>query len=116
MMTQNINSNVDIFYKKYITYKNKYLNLKNQLGGFICGNKTLNMELNVDNERDCNNVNARGTVEIPDLSAEEKAAAERKGYKTDNLRYNCYSKENDIIDHIITDGAKLIGLYNLYSE
>ena len=32
------------------------------------------------------------------------------------LSYNCYSKENDIIDHIITDGAKLIGLYNLYSE
>ena len=35
---------------------------------------------------------------------------------SDTLNYNCYSKENDIIDHIITDGAKLIGLYNLYSE
>lgn len=32
------------------------------------------------------------------------------------LSYNCYSKENDVIDHIITDGAKLIGLYNLYAE
>ncbi len=32
------------------------------------------------------------------------------------LNYNCYSKANDAIDRIITDGAKLIGLYNLYSE
>ena len=118
MMKQN---NVDIFYKKYITYKNKYLNLKNQLGGVICPPGTLNMKLNVDNERDCNNVNARGTVKIPDLSAEEKAAANRKGYKTDNLKYNCYSKEGNtgnietynFINPSIINGPFKVATYNI---
>ncbi len=35
---------------------------------------------------------------------------------SDTLNYDCYSKENNNIDRIITDGVKLIGLYNLYSE
>jgi exonuclease III len=97
-MKQNINS--DIFYKKYLTYKNKYIQLKNiqlknQLGGVVCPLATLNMKLDVEDIKDCNNVRARGTVKIDNMSEEDQKAARRKGYITDNLHYNCYIKEHN---------------------
>jgi hypothetical protein len=99
MIKQNINS--DIFYKKYLTYKNKYIQLKNiqlknQLGGVVCPLATLNMKLDVEDIKDCNNVRARGTVKIDNMSEEDQKAARRKGYITDNLHYNCYIKEHII--------------------
>ena len=86
---------MDLYYKKYITYKNKYINLKNQLGGLLCPLNTLNMGLDVDKIEDCNNVNAIGKVNIDDMTEQDRNAANEKGYKTEELYFNCYIKEEN---------------------
>ena len=110
-----MNFNENIYKKKYLKYKTKYLKMQ---GGAIeykcnskekphmCSNDTINIGLCVNNIEDCNNPAYEiSNVELPtviNITKEEsdeleslKQSGLKKGYVEDNLSKSCYTQSNE---------------------
>jgi len=107
------------YLKKYLKYKNKYLNLQKQIGGnhgikekiswkcsepnkILCPRNSINLGLCTDSIEKCDDVTIDGQLPSIEITSEserteyEKAIekGKEKGYTDTNLNKSCYGVEN----------------------